>query len=138
MKCWYCKSEVIWNSDYDLEDIIGEEGILTSLQCSNDKCGASYECIVRQGEGLEFMKGNKPKHLNAELLEQLQWAKDSLIGKTFINKKTKGIYYVKGITVDTETLELRVIYIDGVTENEWDRPLSLFIEKFERHTGGRR
>lgn len=138
MKCWHCGSEVIWNNDYDLKDIIDEEGILTALSCSNDECGASYECVVRQESKFDFMKDNKPKSLPKELLDQLQWAKDSLVGNTFMNKKTKGIYYVKGITVDTETLELRVIYVDGVSVNEWDRPLSLFIEKFTQHTGGRK
>lgn len=138
MKCWHCGSEVIWNNDYDLKDIIDEEGILTALSCSNDECGASYECVVRQESKFDFMKDNKPKSLPKELLDQLQWAKDSLVGNTFMNKKTKGIYYVKGITVDTETLELRVIYVDGVSVNEWDRPLSLFIKKFTQHTGGRK
>lgn len=132
MKCWHCNSEVIWNNDYDLKDIIDEEGILTILTCSNDECGASYECTIRQDSKFDFMKKNKPKTLPKELLNQLQWAKDSLAGKTFMNNKTKGIYYVKGITVDTETLELRVIYVDGISENEWDRPLFLFMEKFTR------
>lgn len=138
MKCWHCNSEVIWNCDYDLEDIYGEEGIISSLQCSNDECGASYECIVRYDNTLGFMKNNKPKLLPKELIKQLQWAKDTLVGKTFVNNKTLGVYYVKGITVDTETLELRVIYVDGVSINEWDRPLSLFIQKFTEYTGGKK
>lgn len=138
MKCWHCNSEVIWNCDYDLEDIIGEEGVLTTLQCSNDECGASYECTVKQDKAFEFMKNNKPKLLPKDLIDQLQWAKDTMIGKAFMNDKTLGIYYVKGITVDTETLELRVVYVDGVSVNEWDRPLPLFIEKFTEYTGGKR
>lgn len=137
MKCWHCNSEVIWNCDYDLEDITGEEGILTTLTCSNDECGASYECVVRQDNVYEFMKNNRPKPLSKELLEQLQWAKDSFVGKAFMNNKTLGVYYVKGITVDTETEELRVVYVDGVSVNEWDRPLSLFIKKFSEYKGGR-
>ena len=136
MRCWHSGSEVIWNNDYDLKDIIDEEGILTALSCSNDECGASYECVVRQDSKFDFMEDNKPKLLPKELLDQLQWAKNSLVGKTFMNKKTKGVYYVKEITVDTETLELRVIYVDGVSINEWDRPLSLFIEKFVQHDIG--
>lgn len=133
MKCWHCGSNVNWNCDYDLEDIIGEEGILTSLQCMNDECGASYECTVRYTDKFKELRNNKPKPLPKELLDQLQWAKNSLVGNTFMNKKTKGVYYVKDITVDTETLELRVVYVDGVSINEWDRPLSLFIEKFVQH-----
>ena len=67
------------------------------------------------------------------LLEQAQWAKDTMIGKKFQNIKTEGIYYVTNITVDTETLELRVVYSDGVSINEWDRPLNLFIKKFKKY-----
>ena len=69
--------------------------------------------------------------VNRELIEQAQWAKDTMIGKKFQNLKTKCVYYVNNITVDTETLELRVIYSDGVSINEWDRPLALFIKKFK-------
>ena len=41
--------------------------------------------------------------INKELIKQAQWAKDTMIGKKFQNLKTKGIYYVNNITVDTET-----------------------------------
>lgn len=71
--------------------------------------------------------------VNRELIEQAQWAKDTMIGKKFQNLKTKCVYYVNNITVDTETLELRVIYSDGVSINEWDRPLALFIKKFKEY-----
>ena len=60
--------------------------------------------------------------------------KDSyIVGKKFRNKKTKGVYIVKNIAVDTETEELRVIYCDGVSTNDWDRPMLLFIKKFEEY-----
>ena len=71
------------------------------------------------------------RKLNNDLLDQLDWANKSLIGKKFKNKKTKKVYIVKSITVDTETEELRVIYFDGVSVNDWDRPLLLFLKKFE-------
>lgn len=71
--------------------------------------------------------------ISNELLEQAQWAKDTMIGNKYQNLKTKGIYYVTNITVDTETLELRVVYSDGVSTNEWDRPLNLFIQKFKEY-----
>ena len=61
MRCWHCGSEVIWNNDYDLKDIIDEEGILTALSCSNDECGASYECVVRQDSKFDLVEDNKPK-----------------------------------------------------------------------------
>lgn len=70
--------------------------------------------------------------ISTELLEQAKWAKDTMIGKKFQNLKTKSIYYAKNIAIDTETLELRVIYSDGVSTNDWDRPLNLFIEKFKK------
>lgn len=73
------------------------------------------------------------KKLKNELYEQIEWATRTLVGKKFINKKTKGLYIVKGIAVDTETEELRVIYFDGTSINDWDRPLALFIEKFEEY-----
>ena len=69
--------------------------------------------------------------VSTKLLEQAQWAKDTLVGKKFQNLKTKGVYHVSNITIDTETLELRVVYSDGVSINEWDRPLNLFIKKFK-------
>lgn len=71
---------------------------------------------------------------NEMLREQMEFAKRDMIGKAYRNKKTKKVYYVKGVTIDTETYELRVIYNDGINIfNDWDRPLNLFIEKFE-HT----
>lgn len=143
MKCWHCGSEVVWQNDYDLynPDNLGEiKGILSILTCSNDECGATYECSATNESVMhsKAFKDNKPKKLPEVLLKQLDWAKTTMIGETFMNKKTKGIYYVKGVTVDTETMELRVIYVDGVSTNEWDRPLGLFIEKFKRIIGGRK
>lgn len=138
MKCWHCNSEVVWNCDYDLGDIFDAEGIMSTFTCSNDECGATYECYIKQENALEFMKHNKPKALSKDLVQQLNWAKNSLVGKTFINNKTKGIYYVKNIVVDTETLELRVIYVDGVSVNEWDRPLLSFLKKFTEYKIGRK
>lgn len=135
MRCWHCNSEVIWNKNYVLKDITGEEGIMSTLTCSNDKCGAKYECVINNKPMIDRFEKNRPKLLPEDLLKQLQWAKKTMIGKVFENIKTKGVYYVKGITVDTETLELRVVYVDGVSTNEWDRPLPLFIEKF-REVGG--
>lgn len=73
------------------------------------------------------------RKLSNELYEQIDWAVRTLVGRKFVNKKTKGIYIVKSIAVDTETEELRVIYCDGVSTNDWDRPMLLFIEKFEEY-----
>lgn len=71
---------------------------------------------------------------NEILREQMEFAKRDMIGRAYRNKKTNKVYYVKGVTIDTETHELRVIYNDGINiHNDWDRPLNLFIQKFE-HT----
>ena len=44
MKCWHCKSDLIWGGDHDIEDLdIDEDGILTNLSCSNEKCNTQVE-----------------------------------------------------------------------------------------------
>lgn len=45
--CWYCGGPLIWQNDYDLEDIEDEPGIYTELTCS--KCGAFVTYTVRDG-----------------------------------------------------------------------------------------
>lgn len=45
MKCWFCNSELIWGADFDFEDYGYEgEGIVATLSCSNEECGAQVEC----------------------------------------------------------------------------------------------
>lgn len=48
-KCWYCGSDLVWDNDFDLEDIepceIGESGIVSYLHCSN--CNAEARFISR-------------------------------------------------------------------------------------------
>lgn len=42
MKCWYCGEEMIWDQDFDYDEVYGEgKGIVTFLHCSN--CGANAE-----------------------------------------------------------------------------------------------
>lgn len=44
MKCWFCSNELICQNDYDYEDYDMEgQGIVTILQCSNDRCNAVFE-----------------------------------------------------------------------------------------------
>ena len=44
MKCWHCKSDLIWGGDHDIEDLdTDEDGILTNLSCSNEKCNTQVE-----------------------------------------------------------------------------------------------
>ena len=69
--------------------------------------------------------------VSSVLIDQIQWAKATMLGKKFLNIKNESIYYVTNITIDTETLELRVIYSDGISINEWDRPLTMFVDKFK-------
>lgn len=37
--CWYCGGRLIWNSDFNYDEVYGEgDGIVTFLRCM--KCGA--------------------------------------------------------------------------------------------------
>tara|TARA_R100001594_G_C3965984_1_gene246600 strand:+ start:618 stop:794 length:177 start_codon:yes stop_codon:yes gene_type:complete len=58
MKCWHCKSDVIWGGDhsfkeYDLEG----EGIVTNMSCS--KCPANY--LIYLGDEDDTSKQTKGK-----------------------------------------------------------------------------
>lgn len=50
--CWYCGGMLVWDSDFDRDDVYGdgESGIVTYLHC--EECGASvtYEIIEEEGE----------------------------------------------------------------------------------------
>lgn len=52
MKCWFCGGDLYWQSDFSFEDygIDDREGIVTTLQCSNECCNASYEGYLEIGE----------------------------------------------------------------------------------------
>ena len=40
MKCYICKKELIWESDFSYEDFgIEGEGKVTILSCTNEECG---------------------------------------------------------------------------------------------------
>ena len=55
MKCWHCKSEVIWGGDHSYEDYGMEgEGIVSNLSCSS--CNAFYLCYI--GEEDEKKESN--------------------------------------------------------------------------------
>ena len=44
MRSWHCHSELIWNNDFSYEDYEkDEEGVVTVLHCSNEKCNAYIE-----------------------------------------------------------------------------------------------
>ena len=45
MKCWHCRTEVIWGGDHDFEDCGYEgEGIVSNFSCPT--CEATYECYL--------------------------------------------------------------------------------------------
>lgn len=49
-KCWYCGGEIIWQSDFNYDEVYDEgEGTVTYLVCSN--CGADIEYSLRYEEG---------------------------------------------------------------------------------------
>lgn len=47
-RCWYCGGQLIWQNDYDLEDIEDRPGIYTELVCS--ECGAFVTYTFREEE----------------------------------------------------------------------------------------
>ncbi len=47
--CWYCGGRLIWNSDFNYDEVFGEGGgIVTSLTCT--KCGAEVQYSKRDDE----------------------------------------------------------------------------------------
>lgn len=41
--CWWCGGRLIWQSDFDKEDVVGEgEGMVTFLTCSNCNAEVQY------------------------------------------------------------------------------------------------
>jgi hypothetical protein len=63
------------------------------------------------------------------------------VGRQYRNVKTQNLYEVTELTRCSEDLELRVTYkpvdVEGWDGTSWSRPLSLFVEKFTEHPGGR-
>ena len=50
MKCWYCGNELIWQSDFNYDEVFEEgDGIVTYLKCSNDDCGAEVQISKKDG-----------------------------------------------------------------------------------------
>jgi len=41
MKCWNCKTELIWGGDHDIEDENESYSMVTNLSCTN--CGCCVE-----------------------------------------------------------------------------------------------
>jgi len=48
MKCWHCRTELIWGCDFSFEDygIDDKEGIVSTLSCPNEKCQATVEVYL--------------------------------------------------------------------------------------------
>ena len=47
--CWYCGGQIVWDSDYNYDEVFGEgEGIVTMLHCP--KCGAIVQFSKRDDE----------------------------------------------------------------------------------------
>ena len=59
---------------------------------------------------------------------------DIRLYKTYMNIKTRSLYWVVGFSTDSETQETRVEYIRTYSPihdyRKWSRPLSLFKAKF--------
>ena len=50
MKCFYCKSEVRWNNDFDSEDVNEDLEYLIVSMYECDKCHAWYEVFHGEKE----------------------------------------------------------------------------------------
>lgn len=47
--CWYCGGRLIWNSDFNYDEVHGEgEGVVSYLTCAN--CSAEVEYSLRTDE----------------------------------------------------------------------------------------
>ena len=43
VKCWFCKGTMIWDNDYEPEDIgIAGDGVVAMLHCSSCDCNAYF------------------------------------------------------------------------------------------------
>ena len=50
MNCWHCKTELIWECDYDIENEDSFHSMLTILGCPS--CGSTYEVSYpKEGHG---------------------------------------------------------------------------------------
>ena len=49
MKCYICESELGWCSDHTFEDhCMDGSGIVTTLECGNDKCDVTIVRVFRE------------------------------------------------------------------------------------------
>ena len=48
MNCWYCKGELIWGPDVDIEDEQSEYSMVSFLTCS--KCESAVEIYKKKEE----------------------------------------------------------------------------------------
>lgn len=54
MNCPACKSKLIWQNDYDLEDIGSDDkGVVSYYNCSNNECDSTFEWIQKEKKGDE-------------------------------------------------------------------------------------
>lgn len=54
MNCWYCGSRLIWQSDFNYDEIYRDgEGIVTYLKCSNLECGADIEFSRKEDDVID-------------------------------------------------------------------------------------
>lgn len=61
-RCWFCRSKMIWQSDFSYEDMGYEgDGIVAILSCTNMRCEASAE-FAQPLKGGETMGCEGKKH----------------------------------------------------------------------------
>ena len=78
MKCWHCKSELIWGADHTFEDYCLEgDGIVTNLSCS--ECEADVLICL----------GEKMPNKKAKYRKQERRKKNAAIKKYKRNRRKK-------------------------------------------------
>lgn len=49
-KCYYCQEDLIWNNDFNSEEVgYIPDGIVSYYTCSNKDCSAQYEIFKYNG-----------------------------------------------------------------------------------------
>lgn len=51
MNCWYCNTKLIWNNDFDIDDVDDDYSLLTTLSCP--KCDSLVETYLPREQDKE-------------------------------------------------------------------------------------
>ena len=68
MNCWHCKTELVWNGDYSIDDTDDDYQMVSHLTCPNKTCQCLTQVFV-------------PKLLEKETLKERQVLLEVIKGK---------------------------------------------------------